>query len=105
MHQQQKLAAAIVCALTMMTSSAVLAQAKRNDLLTLYREALANDSVYASARFTRQAAEERTPQARAALLPNVSAAVGVDDTYLKFSASPQPNPQPPPQTVDPTFSR
>ena len=87
MHQQQKLAAAVACAL-MLSSGAALAQAKKNDLLTIYRDALANDSVYASARFTRQAADERTPQARAALLPNVNAGVGASDNYFKYDASP-----------------
>jgi len=87
MHQQQKLAAAVACAL-MLSSGAALAQAKKNDLLTIYRDALANDSVYASARFTRQAADERTPQARAALLPNVNAGVSVSDNYFKYDASP-----------------
>ncbi len=58
----------------------------RNDLLALYREALANDPVYASARFARQAAVEQVPQARAALLPNVNIGVSGSDTYLDFSA-------------------
>jgi outer membrane protein len=87
MHQQQKLAAAVACAL-MLSGGAALAQAKKNDLLTIYRDALANDSVYASARFTRQAADERTPQARAALLPNVNAGVGASDNYFKYDPSP-----------------
>lgn len=52
----------------------------RNDLLTVYRLALANDPVFASARFTRQAAAEREPQARAALLPNVGASLGYNAT-------------------------
>ena len=103
MHQQQKLAAAVACAL-MLSGGAALAQAKKNDLLTIYRDALANDSVYASARFTRQAADERTPQARAALLPNVNAGVGVNDNYFKFDASPVFDPSVG-AVVDPTFSR
>lgn len=52
----------------------------RNDLLAVYRLALANDPVFASARFTRQAAAEREPQARAALLPNVGASLGYNAT-------------------------
>jgi outer membrane protein len=67
----------------MLTGGAALAQAK-NDLAAIYRDALANDSVYASARFTRQAADERPTQARAALLPNVNAGLGVDDTYFRL---------------------
>ena len=57
------------------TASAQQAPA-RNDLLGIYRAALANDPVYASARFAREAAQERVPQARSGLLPNISAAVG-----------------------------
>ncbi len=56
------------------------AAAARNDLLTIYRLALANDPVFASARFTRQAALEREPQARAALLPSVGASLGYNIT-------------------------
>ena len=37
----------------------------RNDLLTLYREALANDAVLASARALQLATQEQVPQARA----------------------------------------
>ncbi|MDZ7651151.1 MAG: TolC family outer membrane protein [Burkholderiaceae bacterium] len=46
--------------------------AKRNDMTTLYRDALANDSQFAAARFQYQATLEREPQARAGLLPNVA---------------------------------
>lgn len=43
----------------------------RNDLLGLYREALANDATLASARALQVATQERVPQARSALLPNL----------------------------------
>jgi outer membrane protein len=89
MHLQKQLAAAVACA--MMTSGgAVLAQAKKNDLLAIYRDALTNDSIYASARFTRQAADERTPQARSALLPNVNAGLGASENYFKLDPSAGP---------------
>ena len=52
----------------------------RSDLLSIYRDALQNDSVFASARFARQAAEEREPQARAGVLPSVSAGLGASVT-------------------------
>lgn len=42
-----------------------------NDLLAIYREALANDPSFAAARFQAQANQERSPQARAGLLPQV----------------------------------
>jgi outer membrane protein len=43
------------------------------DLLQIYREALANDSTYASARATRDAGLESLPQGLAQVLPTVSA--------------------------------
>ena len=54
----------------------------RNDLLTIYRDALANDPTFASARFAQQAAIEIEPQARSALLPNVSAGIGASTNYI-----------------------
>lgn len=48
----------------------------RNDLMVIFRDALANDATYAAARFAQQAAIEREPQARSALLPQVNASVG-----------------------------
>lgn len=42
------------------------------DLLTLYEQAQASDSVIQSARHALEAAREKWPQARAALLPNVA---------------------------------
>ncbi|MCS7100303.1 MAG: TolC family outer membrane protein, partial [Burkholderiaceae bacterium] len=77
MNQKSKLAVALAAACF---TGAALAQAK-TDLLSVYRDALANDSVFAAARFARQAAEERPAQARAGLLPNVSAGVGFTQTY------------------------
>ena len=53
----------------------------RNDLLTIYRDALANDPTFASARFAQQAAVEIEPQARSTLLPNVSAGLGATRSY------------------------
>ncbi|MGH8730273.1 MAG: TolC family outer membrane protein, partial [Burkholderiales bacterium] len=41
------------------------------DLLAVYREALLQDAVYASAKAQYRAAQERLPQGRALLLPNV----------------------------------
>lgn len=60
---------------------AALAQAK-NDLLSIYRDALTNDAVFAGARASRIAADERVPQARAGLLPNAAATVGVEREYV-----------------------
>ena len=46
-----------------------------NDLLTIYKDALANDAVYASARYSLQAGQERYPQGLATLLPTVGASL------------------------------
>lgn len=42
------------------------------DLLQVYQQALSNDAPYASARSALAAAQERIPQAKSALLPNIS---------------------------------
>jgi outer membrane protein len=57
------------------------ATSARNDVLQLYREALKNDTAYASARSQQQATQERVPQARSALLPNVGLTGRVDQNY------------------------
>ncbi len=53
--------------------SALQAQAAgvTEDLLTIWRDALANDASFASARYQAQANLEKMPQARAALLPQL----------------------------------
>jgi outer membrane protein len=53
----------------------------RNDVLQLYREALKNDAAYASSRAQQLATQERVPQARSALLPNVGLTGRVDQNY------------------------
>lgn len=84
MHKTSKktLAAAVAATLLLATGSAF---AQKNDLLAIYRDALANDPVYASARFADQAAREREPQARSALLPNVGASVGYNQIWQDSS--------------------
>ena len=64
-----------LCALSF-ASAALLAAppVAAEDLLQIYREAQQNDPALAAARATWVATQERMPQARAALLPNVSAA-------------------------------
>jgi outer membrane protein len=59
----------------------------KNDLLTIYRDAVQHDPVFAAARFARDAAAEREPQARAGVLPYVNASLGASETYFKFDAS------------------
>ena len=50
------------------------------DLATVLNEALNDDPVFGSARFTEQAGAEAEPQARAALLPNVSLSASLNET-------------------------
>lgn len=76
------LAAALVASLLAASGAA---WAQKSDLLSIYRDALANDPVFASARFANQAAREREPQARSALLPNVGASVGVNRIWQDSS--------------------
>ena len=61
--------------------------ARAADLLQIYRDALANDATYASARATRDAGLENLPQGLAQILPTVSAtAFGqANNTDLKFN--------------------
>ena len=51
------------------------------DLMQVYREAQDNDAAYAAARSTLEAGRERTPQARAGLLPTLS--VSANSTWNK----------------------
>src|SRR5467141_858153 len=63
-----------------LTGSCSAARATQSDLLSVLNEALANDPVFGSARFAQQASSESEPQARAALLPNVSLSASINET-------------------------
>ena len=52
------------------------------DLLAIYREALQNDPTLAAARANWQATQERVPEARAGLLPNVSLSIAPNVNYF-----------------------
>ena len=62
------------------------------DLLQLYRDALANDSQFASARAAHGAGQERTFQGRAGLLPVIGATGGHAQTNAEVSLSSSPGP-------------
>jgi outer membrane protein len=66
------------------TGASTAVQAAPSDLIGVLNEALANDPVYASARFAEEASAEAEPQARAALLPNVSASASINTTDYHF---------------------
>jgi outer membrane protein len=73
------LAAAFVCV-----------KATAADLLQTYREALANDAQFASARFAADAGRERLPQGRALILPTVNATANT--TYNDATIRPRTDP-------------
>jgi len=65
-----------------------------SDLSSLLNEALMNDPVFGSARFAEQAGTEAEPQARAALLPNLSLQGSGNETHsrvLSDNVQLQPN--------------
>ena len=51
------------------------------DLIDVYRQALSQDPVYASARYTYEAGREVLPQARANILPSIGLSAGVNRNY------------------------
>jgi outer membrane protein len=67
-----------------------LSPASADDLLQIYRDALANDPVLASARANWVATQENIPQARAGLLPAVGLAANAteDDFYASIHSDP-----------------
>jgi outer membrane protein len=64
---------------TLIASASLSVNVHAADLLQVYKEALANDAVYASARATLSAGSERITQGRAGLLPTV----GVGGSYSR----------------------
>lgn len=56
----------------------------RTDLLTVYQEAAANNADLAAARADYLARREGVPQARAGLLPNLSAGANLNDTQISL---------------------
>lgn len=61
---------------TLITGTLMSFSAHALDLLQVYQEALANDPVYASARYSLAAGQERSTQGRAGLLPNIGVGGG-----------------------------
>lgn len=69
------------------------ASAQAADLLQVYQQAQAHDALYASARAALAAAQERTPQGRAGLLPTLAAAGSNsrgNSEFVPFSTAPLP---------------
>ena len=61
-------------------------QAAADDLITVYREGLQSDPVFAAARSSYEASKEKLPQGRALFLPNVNVVAGanVNDADYKY---------------------
>jgi outer membrane protein len=60
------------------------------DLLQIYHEALQNDPALAAARANWEATQERVPQARAGLLPNVSLSASTNANYFGTNVDTDP---------------
>ncbi len=58
------------------------------DLLDVYRDALSQDPVYASARYAYDAGKEALPQARTGVLPSLSLAAGVNRNHRETEGFP-----------------
>jgi outer membrane protein len=61
----------LISLLAVLAAVLPLSAAAQQDLLQVYKEALANDAVYAAARYAAEAGRERGPQGRALLLPTL----------------------------------
>jgi outer membrane protein len=64
--------------------------ARAEDLLQIYREAQRNDPSLAAARANWEATQERVPQARAGLLPNVNLSASANANYFGANADTDP---------------
>jgi outer membrane protein len=73
---------------------AASAPAQAAGLLDMYRAAQANDPVFAAARAMRQAGQEKLPQGRALLLPNInlSANSTLNDQTVQYQSATPPSP-------------
>ncbi len=82
----------LLCLLACALAFALPGAAHCADLLEIYRQARTSDAVYAAARATWAAAQERIPQARAGLLPlaSLSASAQYNDRSTRFRASSVP---------------
>ena len=71
-----------VVAVAFVFSLAASAPVSAEDLMQVYREAQRNDPSLAAARANWEATQERVPQARAGLLPNVSLSASTNANYF-----------------------
>src|SRR6478736_8529489 len=79
-----------VTATALALALAAAAPARAEDLLQVYREAQQNDPALAAARANWEATQERVPQARAGLLPNVSLSASTNANYFGTNVDSDP---------------
>ena len=80
------LAAALALALSLSSTPCAAVE----DLMEIYREAQRNDPALAAARANWEATQERVPQARAGLLPNVSLSASANGNYFGTNVDTDP---------------
>ncbi len=87
-HHPRRPALPLAAVLALLCGAAP-AWAAPTDLLALTRDALLNDPTFVGARFSQQASAEAEPQARANLLPNLSASLAETATRVDLRADDQ----------------
>jgi outer membrane protein len=68
-------------------AAALPLNAQAEDLLQVFRDARAYDAQYAAARYALQAGEEKLPQGKALLLPNIGLSANLTDTRFKLDSN------------------
>lgn len=84
MLRKLSLAVAVSCASNGMAWAAEAPLTTKTDLVSVYQEAVDNNADLAAARAQYSAQKEVVPQARAGLLPNLSAGADINNTRTKF---------------------
>src|SRR6476660_3974253 len=72
-------------------SLAIAGTGHAEDLMQVYREAQQNDPTLAAARANWEATQERVPQARAGLLPNVTLSASTNANYFGTNLDSDPH--------------
>ena len=88
MLRKLSLALAVSCAINVTAWAEQAPLASQTDLVSVYQEAVNNNADLAAARADYAAQSEIVPQARAGLLPNLSAGADVNNTRTSID---QPN--------------
>ncbi len=87
MLRRLTLAIAITTAPGLLWAETTASLSPRTDLVSIYRQAVANNADLAAARAQFQATREVVPQARAGLLPNLNAGAELNDTRTDVDTS------------------